>query len=96
MGKKDSACVRLVAHFSGYVQGVGFRYTAISQAQAFEVQGYVKNLRDGRVELIAEGARPDLEKFLERLKAIFKRNLRDVHATFEPGSGEFDGFGIGH
>jgi len=49
--------------YSGDVQGVGFRYTAKSVATGFEVTGTVRNLADGRVELIAEGARAELEGF---------------------------------
>ena len=42
--------------YSGHVQGVGFRYTVKTVAWGFEVTGTVRNLQDGRVELIAEGA----------------------------------------
>ena len=42
-------------YVSGYVQGVAFRYTAIRQAKGIGVTGWVKNLRDGRVELLLEG-----------------------------------------
>ena len=41
--------------YSGRVQGVGFRYTAKTVAAGFEISGIVRNLSDGRVELIAEG-----------------------------------------
>ena len=78
------------------MQGVGFRYTAVSESRAFDVVGYVKNLPDGRVELVAEGLRPELTKFLERLKTVFRRNLREVHTSFESATGEFDGFFIAH
>jgi acylphosphatase len=49
--------------YSGHVQGVGFRYTTKTVATGFEVTGTVRNLPDGRVELIAEGARTELEAF---------------------------------
>lgn len=49
--------------YSGTVQGVGFRYNVKSTATGFEVTGIVRNLSDGRVELIAEGAKPELEAF---------------------------------
>jgi acylphosphatase len=52
--------------YSGCVQGVGFRYTAKTVATGFEVTGIVRNLPDGRVELIAEGARGELEAFRRR------------------------------
>lgn len=42
-------------YVSGYVQGVAFRYTAIRQAKSLGVTGWVRNLRDGRVEVLIEG-----------------------------------------
>jgi acylphosphatase len=54
---------RMTIHYSGRVQGVGFRYTARLVALGFEVTGSVRNLPDGRVELIAEGERAELEAF---------------------------------
>ena len=87
---------RLVATFSGYVQGVGFRYSAVSESRDFEVRGYVKNLRDGRVELVAEGDRKELMKFLERLQTVFRQHVKDVQVQWEPAMGKFEGFGIAH
>jgi acylphosphatase len=55
---------RVSVLFSGNVQGVGFRYTARELATGFDVCGTVRNLADGRVELIAEGARAELEGFM--------------------------------
>jgi acylphosphatase len=49
--------------YSGHVQGVGFRFTTKMVARGFEVVGIVRNLPDGRVELIVEGAREELEAF---------------------------------
>ena len=47
--------------YSGHVQGVGFRYTVKSVAAGFEVNGTVRNLPDGRVELVAEGDSGELK-----------------------------------
>lgn len=49
--------------YSGRVQGVGFRYTVKSLTPGFEITGTVRNLPDGTVELVAEGAREELEAF---------------------------------
>jgi acylphosphatase len=51
-------------HYYGRVQGVGFRYTAQGIAARFPVAGYVKNLRDGTVELAAEGEPEQVDAFL--------------------------------
>jgi acylphosphatase len=49
--------------YSGKVQGVGFRYTVKSVARGFEVVGWVRNLSDGRVEMVVEGTKDELEAF---------------------------------
>ena len=60
-------CKRVI--FSGMVQGVGFRYTARRIAQGYEVAGYVRNLPDGTVELVAEGDPGEVERFLDAVAA---------------------------
>ena len=54
--------------YSGRVQGVGFRYTVRTVATGYEVNGTVRNLPDGRVELIAEGAKEELEAFRQGIR----------------------------
>jgi acylphosphatase len=58
---------RVIVFYSGRVQGVGFRATVRRIACGYEVTGIVRNLPDGRVELIAEGARSEVEAFLEEI-----------------------------
>jgi acylphosphatase len=55
---------RVRVHYSGRVQGVGFRVTVRQVACGYDVTGTVRNLMDGRVELIAEGAQAELKAFL--------------------------------
>ena len=59
---------RLTVLYSGHVQGVGFRYAVKQVAMGFDVTGTVKNLPDGRVELVAEGSRAELEGFREAIR----------------------------
>ncbi|HAM71769.1 MAG TPA: acylphosphatase [Verrucomicrobiales bacterium] len=54
--------------YTGRVQGVGFRYMAKTVAQGYEVTGQVRNLPDGRVELLAEGGREELDAFLQAIR----------------------------
>jgi acylphosphatase len=56
---------RVAVFYSGRVQGVGFRATVRHVARGYEVTGSVRNLPDGRVELIAEGTKEELQAFLE-------------------------------
>src|SRR5262245_38995741 len=59
---------RLNVFYAGTVQGVGFRYTVKSLARGFDVAGTVRNLPDGRVELVAEGARDELGAFQQAIR----------------------------
>jgi acylphosphatase len=59
---------RLTAWVSGRVQGVGFRWWARSRAVALGVDGWARNTPDGRVEVVAEGARGACEDLLAELR----------------------------
>ena len=54
---------------SGVVQGVGFRFFVLRNAQKLNLAGYVKNLRDGRVEVYAIGTLESLDSFRRSLQA---------------------------
>jgi acylphosphatase len=70
-----------IVHYAGSVQGVGFRFTARGLAQRYAVTGYVRNLSDGRVEVVAVGDKDDVVGYLERLH----ENMKDYIAG-EDGS----------
>jgi acylphosphatase len=89
--------VRRRVHYSGRVQGVGFRYTCQALARGFEVAGYVRNLPDGRVELVAEGEPTELDNFLGAIRLEMSPYIKDVRE--EPESPDRDplvGFSIRH
>lgn len=54
--------------YSGSVQGVGFRYTARRIATSHRIGGYVRNMRDGTVELVADGREEDLQAFTDSVE----------------------------
>ena len=81
--------------YSGSVQGVGFRYTAKSVANGFDVTGTVRNLPSGKVELIAEGSREDLEAFRQAIRESgLDHFIRDEDITWAEARGDFRGFEI--
>lgn len=84
--------VRAHIHFSGTVQGVGFRYTTLSFAKTLSLIGWVRNLPDGRVEAVAEGPREKIEELLLKLNEEF--NVRDRHVEWLEARQEFDRFSI--
>ena len=86
---------RLQILYSGRVQGVGFRYTTKSLACGFEVTGTVRNLADGRVELVAEGTRVELEAFRRAVQdSEVGRFVRQETAEWSGAKNEFRGFEI--
>ena len=86
---------RMHIYFSGHVQGVGFRYTVKSVATGFEVTGTVRNLSDGRVELVAEGTKEELEAFQRAVQdSEVGRFIRQENVSWSDASGEFRGFEI--
>lgn len=87
---------RLHAYLSGRVQGVGMRMTVAQLAQDLALCGWVRNLPDGRVELVAEGPEAELERFLKTLHARMPGYIKEVQRAWEPASGEFDGFEVTH
>jgi len=81
--------------YSGRVQGIGFRYTAKTMANGFEVTGTVRNLDDGRVELIAEGLKEELDAFLQAIRdSEVGRFIRQEQAMWSEAKNEFRGFAI--
>lgn len=81
--------------YSGKVQGVGFRYTTKSVATGYEVTGMVRNLPDGRVELIAEGARDELEGFQQGIRESgLGHFISGEEVAWEEAEGRFRGFEI--
>lgn len=85
---------RCEADFSGRVQGVGFRYTACRVAAKLEVTGWVRNLPDGRVRLVAEGAPGELDRLLTGIRSEMGPRIREVQEQRGPATGEFDRFSI--
>jgi acylphosphatase len=86
---------RVTVLYSGRVQGVGFRVTARSIACGYDVTGTVRNHPDGRVELVAEGARSELEAFLTGIdQSDLSGFIAKKHATWQPAQGKFRGFAI--
>ena len=72
---------RMQIFFSGTVQGVGFRFTAERLARRFPITGFVRNLEDGRVEVVAEGEEASLVEFLTAIRESgMKDYIRDVEA----------------
>jgi acylphosphatase len=93
---KANARQRRTVEYAGRVQGVGFRYTTHTIARRYQVTGFVWNLADGRVELVAEGEPRELDAFLSEVRERFFSNIRDERTDVQPATDEFTGFEIRH
>lgn len=86
---------RMHIYYSGRVQGVGFRYTTKNVATGYEVTGLVRNLSDGRVELVAEGLKDELEAFQQGIRESgLGHFIAKEDVKWEDPKGEFRGFEI--
>ncbi len=85
----------LTATIHGRVQGVGYRAFVEGWATALGIQGYVRNLSGGAVEVVAEGPRERLDALIERLKEgpSFARVQR-VDEVWAVPTGRFQGFQV--
>jgi acylphosphatase len=81
------------AYYSGRVQGVGFRFTAQHVAEGFAIAGFVRNLPDGRVEVLAEGLAEQVDGFLTALNQRMAEYVEEVRVEEEASQG-LQGFRI--
>jgi len=92
---KNRSKKRIHVFYLGRVQGVGFRFTAERVALFLGITGWVKNLPDGRVEVVAEGDEAKLVLFLEKMKnGPMKPYLRGVAVDWQEARGEFQDFSL--
>ncbi len=85
---------RQLVYFQGHVQGVGFRFSTRRVAADFRVCGYVRNLPDGRVEVVAEGDAQEVTGFIDRLRQTMADYIRHADVHTGPATGEFASFEI--
>lgn len=86
--------IRKHVYYSGRVQGVGFRYTTVRIAAGYNVTGYVRNMMDGRVEVVVEGPVDQVQAFLTAVAEAMAGYVRDTKQVQEPYSGKITEFGI--
>ncbi|MBU6385252.1 MAG: acylphosphatase [Pirellula sp.] len=85
---------RLTCFLSGRVQGVGMRCAVHDLARDYPISGFVENLQDRRVRIVAEGNFEALEAFLERLAQVAPGNIQKLDRFESQATGEFDHFTI--
>jgi len=80
--------------YSGVVQGVGFRFTAQRLAKDRNLTGWVRNLSDGRVEILVEGLKEKVEDFVQSLGEHFGDYIESKDINFSVAQGAFSSFSI--
>jgi acylphosphatase len=88
-----AVCKRV--QYSGRVQGVGFRYTVQALAPAYPVAGWVRNLANGDVELVAEGPPEEVDAFLKAVAHRMADYIEGSEIAEQPAS-NLQGFRIRH
>ena len=89
------AIKRIHATVKGKVQGVFYREFVRREAEALGVSGFARNLKDGNVEIVAEGEEKQLKEFEKKFrKGPLMAFITDVDIKEEQPTGEFDGFDI--
>ena len=83
-----------VVHFSGHVQGVGFRYAVLQVAKEYDVVGFVQNLTDGRVLLEVEGEAADIDELVAAIEDRMAGYVRNVERQATRRAARFQGFSI--
>ncbi len=81
-------------YYTGRVQGIGFRFTTQRLANSLGVSGWVKNLSDGRVEIVAQAEEEALKEFLAKILECFSSYIKDTEISCLPASDEFKDFGV--
>jgi len=92
--EKELSTERII--FSGRVQGVGFRFTTHRIAAGFAVTGYVKNLSNGTVELVAQGRPEVIDQFVAEISRVMAGNITEIARQPLVGDDPYRGFSIRH
>jgi len=85
---------RVHVYYSGSVQGVGFRFTTERVASKLGLKGWVRNIEDGRVELVCEGEESAVDALLAKISEVFAGYIREASVERSDPGGEFEDFEV--
>ncbi len=89
--------MRVSITVAGVVQGVGYRFFALKQARVYGVNGFVRNMPDGTVQVVAEGAKGVLNEFIEQLRiGPLSAHVTGIEVEWSEEEGRFKEFRVEH
>src|SRR3989338_7662741 len=92
-GKGLATAYRAHVFYSGRVQGIGFRFLSEKMAADLGLVGWVKNLPDGRVEILCEGPKEKIEAFLQHVRqSSLGSYIKKADCRWEMPTHEFEEF----
>ena len=78
---------------SGFVQGVGYREFVKREAEKLGIVGWVRNLPDNRVEVLAQGSENDLNKLIKiGEKGLFLADVKNIAIEWQEPQEQFESF----
>ena len=91
----DDAIMEIHAIVKGWVQGVGFRFFAERSANQLGLTGWVRNLYNGEVEIVAQGTKENLEKYIIILQqGPRSARVKEGEAEWRTPTNEYENFSI--
>ena len=88
--------IRYIVRYTGHVQGVGFRMTAVSQAKGLNVHGFVRNEPDGSVTMDVEASKADLKELMRRIGSAMSGRIDGTNIDERPPKDRNGGFRVEH
>ncbi len=84
---------KVTLHISGNVQRVGYRAKVISIANVLGIKGFIQNLPDGKVKIIAQGEQSELDKLIQAINISNSLiNVTNIEQEYSTYSGDYEGF----
>lgn len=86
--------IRYVVRYTGHVQGVGFRMTAVLQSKGLDIHGFVRNEPDGSVTMDVEASQADLKQLMQRIASAMSGRIDGTQIDRRPPMNREGGFHV--
>jgi len=90
----ETQWIRREITYRGRVQGVGFRHATRALARHYDITGFVQNLPDGKVRVVAEGTADEIDRFMDELATRMNYYIHGSEVHERAPNGQYAGFEI--